>query len=104
MCVCVIRLNSMVIEKKKKQKTKQVVTMLAGCKHLCDRRCAQSRSADTGKHQLLTFQQSLDGHIIALNFYDTRLCHIVMDKCNDGCPQQKRKKKKSYDKMSKKTK
>lgn len=44
------------------------------------------------KKQLLMLQQTLEVHIIALNFYDTWLCHIFMDKCNDGCPQKKRKK------------
>lgn len=78
---------------------KKVVILLAGCKHLCDRRCAQSLSADTGKKWLLMFHQTLEVHIIALNFYDTWLCHIFMDKCNDGCP-QKKKKKFFYDKMS----
>jgi len=80
---------------------KKVVILLAGCKHLCDRHCAQSLSADTGKNQLLMFQQTLEVHIIALNFYDTWLCHIFMDKCNDGCPQKKKKKNIFYDKMSK---
>lgn len=47
------------------------------------------------------FQQTLEVHIIALNFYDTWLCHIFMDKCNDGCPQKKKKKNIFYDKMSK---
>lgn len=66
---------------------KKVVILLAGCKHLCDRHCAQSLSADTGKKKrLLMFQQTLEVHVIALNFYDTWLCHIFMDKCNDGCP------------------
>lgn len=46
------------------------------------------------------FQQTLEVHIIALNFYDTWLCHIFMDKCNDGCPQKKKKKNIFYDKMS----
>lgn len=47
------------------------------------------------------FQQTLEVHIIALNFYDTWLCHIFMDKCNDGCPQEKKDKKNIfYDKMS----
>lgn len=44
------------------------------------------------KKRLLMFQQTLEVHIIALNFYDTWLCHIFMDKCNDGCPQKKEKK------------
>lgn len=79
---------------------KKVVILLAGCKHLCDRHCAQSLSADTGKKnkwkkkRLLTFQQTLEVHVIALNFYDTWLCHIFMDKCNDGCPQKKRENEK----------
>lgn len=34
----------------------------------------------------LMFQQTLEVHIIALNFYETWLCHIFMDKCNDGRP------------------
>lgn len=46
------------------------------------------------KKRLLTFQQTLEVHVIALNFYDTWLCHIFMDKCNDGCPQKKEKMKK----------
>lgn len=37
------------------------------------------------------FQQTLEVHVIALNFYDT--CHNFMDKCNDGCPRKKEKKK-----------
>lgn len=80
---------------------KKVVILLAGCKHLCDRHCAQSLSADTGKKKLLMFQQTLEVHVIALNFYDTWLCHIFMDKCNDGCPQKKRRKKKKNDKKNK---
>lgn len=66
--------------------------LLAGRKHLCDS-CAQSLSADTGKKKrLLMFQQTLEVHMIALNFYDTWLCHNFMDKCNDGCPRKKQKK------------
>lgn len=66
--------------------------LLAGRKHLCDS-CAQSLSADTGKKKkrLLMFQQTLEVHMIALNFYDTWLCHIFMDKCNDGCPRKNKK-------------
>lgn len=37
------------------------------------------------------FQQTSEVHVIALNFYDTR--HNFMDKCNDGCPRKKEKKK-----------
>lgn len=48
------------------------------------------------KKRLLTFQQTLEVHVIALNFYDTWLCHIFMDKCNDGCPQKKEKMKKKH--------
>lgn len=55
---------------------KKVVILLAGCKHLCDRHCAQSLSADTGKKKLLMFQQTLEVHIIALNFYDMALPHL----------------------------
>lgn len=47
-------------------------------------------------------QKTLEVYIIALNFYDTWLCHIFMDKYNDGYPQQQ--KKKIYDKMSKEIK
>lgn len=48
------------------------------------------------KNELLMFQQTLEVHIIALNFYDTWLCHIFMDKCNDGCPQKKKVTKKYF--------
>lgn len=67
--------------------------LLAGCKHLCDSHCAQSLSADTGEKKQLLFQHTLEVYIIALNFYDTLLCHTLMDKRNDGCPEKKEKKK-----------
>lgn len=50
------------------------------------------------------FQQTLEVHIIALNFYDTWLCHIFMDKYNDGCPQRKKTKNIFYDKKSREIK
>lgn len=64
---------------------KKVVILLAGCKHLCDRLCAQNFWADTGKKNN-THVSTLEVHLFALNFYDTWLWHIFMDKWNDGCP------------------
>lgn len=72
--------------------TKGALLLAVSRKHLCDS-CASSLSADTGKQQRkkketlrLMFQQTLEVHNIALNFYETWLCHIFMDKCNDGRP------------------
>lgn len=49
------------------------------------------------------FQQTLEVHNIALNFYETWLCHIFMDKYNDVRPWEKNGKEKKrifYDMMS----
>lgn len=58
------RINSMVYWEKK------VVILLAGCKHLCDRHCAQSLSADTGKKQM---KKKAITHV-STNFGGSRYC------------------------------
>lgn len=49
---------------------KKVVILLAGCKHLCDRHCAQSLSADTGKK---TNEKKAITHV-STNFGGSRYC------------------------------
>lgn len=55
--------------------------------------CSKPFQQTLEKKNYSCFNKTLEVHIIALNFYDTRLCHIFMDKCNDGCPHKKKEKK-----------
>lgn len=85
------------IQEKKQTKEKQSYdTVVAGRKHLCEQLRSKPfsrhwRKKKKRKEKILMFQQTLEIHVIALNFYDT--CHNFMDKWNDGCPRKKGKRR-----------